>query len=339
MKQAVMVNPGKIDFRNVPIPEISDSQVLIKIQRIGVCGSDVHVYHGKHPYTSYPVVQGHEVSGLIEKKGANVTLLNLGDKVTFQPQVFCGKCFPCRHGNYHICDNLKVMGFQTTGAASEFFAIDADKVIFLPDGLDLDQGALVEPLAVAVHALNRSINVENKKVIVLGAGTIGNLVAQAAKGMGAEKVLISDISEFRLDIAKKCGIDYQVNVLHEELSDSIFRYFGPDKADIIFECVGLEQTLKQAIENGRKGSDIIIVGVYGDLIKADMGLVQDKELKISGTLMYQKEDYIKAIDLLKNKKINTASVITSFFPFDKYIEAYHYIEEKKDQCLKVMIKI
>lgn len=339
MKQAVMTSPGKIIFREVPVPGITENQVLIEIKRIGVCGSDVHVYHGKHPYTTYPVVQGHEVSGIIVKIGEKVNGLATGDKATFLPQVSCGRCYPCLHGDYHICDSLKVMGFQTTGAASEYFAVDAGKVIQLPKNIDLNRAALIEPLAVAAHAVQRCGDVKNKKVIVLGAGTIGNLVAQAAKGMGADKVLITDISNFRLDIAKKCGIDYAVNVSKEDLQQAILNNLGPDKADIILECVGAEQTLKQAIENARKGSDIVIVGVYGDVPKADLGLVQDRELKLTGTLMYKKEDYLKAIVLLENNKINTSPLITSFFPFDKYIDAYHFIDEKKDQCLKVLIEI
>lgn len=123
MKQAVMTSPGKIEFRDVPVPVPGPTEVLVRMKRIGVCGSDIHVYHGKHPLTPYPVVQGHEVSGVVEKLGASVRGLAAGDVVTIQPQVTCGKCYACTHGAYHICDDLKVMGFQTTGAGSELFAV------------------------------------------------------------------------------------------------------------------------------------------------------------------------------------------------------------------------
>jgi len=155
MKQAVMTSPGKIDFRDVPFPKIEAGKVLIRMMRIGVCGSDLHVYHGKHPYTSYPVVQGHEVSGRVERVGEGVSGLNIGDRVTIQPQVFCGKCYSCTHGKSHICDELKVMGFQTTGAASEFFLVEAVKVLKLPLEMSFDHGAMVEPVSVGVHALSR----------------------------------------------------------------------------------------------------------------------------------------------------------------------------------------
>ena len=127
MLQQVMTASGKIEFREIPTPEPQPGEALIKIMKIGVCGSDIHVYHGEHPFTSYPVTQGHEVSGIVEKLGEGVTTLTVGQKVTIQPQVVCGECYPCRHGKYNLCESLKVMGFQTTGVASEYFAVDAKK--------------------------------------------------------------------------------------------------------------------------------------------------------------------------------------------------------------------
>ena len=132
MLQQVMTAPGEIIFRKVPVPQPQENEVLIRIMEIGICGSDIHVYHGKHPVTKYPVTQGHEVSGEIVALGSGVTGFQVGQKVTVQPQVFCGKCYPCTHGKYNLCEELKVMGFQTTGMASEYFAVDASKVTLLP---------------------------------------------------------------------------------------------------------------------------------------------------------------------------------------------------------------
>jgi len=181
MRQGVMVEPGKIEFREVDKPVPAPNQVLIQTKRIGVCGSDIHVFHGLHPYTSYPVVQGHEASGIVSEVGAKVKGLSPGDKVTFMPQVTCGECYPCTHGMYHICETLAVMGFQTGGVAQEYFALDEQFVLKLPEDVSLDHGALIEPVAVAVHALSRAEDVEGRNILVLGAGPIGNLVAQAAR--------------------------------------------------------------------------------------------------------------------------------------------------------------
>jgi L-iditol 2-dehydrogenase len=339
MLQAVMTGPGAIEFREVEIPEIQDNEVLMKTKRIGVCGSDIHVYHGMHPYTSYPVVQGHEVSGVVAAVGKNVEEIEVGNEITFTPQVTCGECYPCRHGMYHICEMLKVMGFQTGGAGQDYFALPAWNVLKLPDGFTLDQGAFVEPVAVGVHAVRKGGDVTGKKVLVLGAGTIGNLVAQVAKALGAEAVMITDISDYKMDKAKESGIDFVVNVAYEDLGEAINSHFGPDKADLILECVGVQATADQSVANARKGTTIVIVGVFGDKPTIDLGLVQDRELKLVGTLMYQKPDYVKAIDLIAARKVKVDKLITHRFKFEQYLDAYQTIEEANGRYMKVIIEL
>lgn len=339
MLQAVMTAPGQIEFRQAEKPIPHNNQVLIRVKNIGVCGSDIHVFHGLHPYTSYPVVQGHEVSGVIADLGKGVTGLNQGDMVTFTPQVTCGVCYPCKHGMYHICDNLKVMGFQTGGAGQEFFAVDADKVLKLPDGISFDQAAMIEPISVGVHALGRGGGVSGKRVLVLGAGTIGNLVGQSAKAMGAKEVMITDISEYKLNKARQVGLDFVVNIHNQDLGQAIQKFFGSDKADLILECVGIQDTIEQAISNARKGSTIVVVGVFGQKPQVDLGLVQDRELNVLGTLMYQKEDFAKSIELLAARKLALDPLITNHFAFSSYLDAYHVIDAAHGDIMKVMITL
>jgi L-iditol 2-dehydrogenase len=248
MLQAVMVKPGEIEFNQVDKPKPGVKDVLIKIKKIGVCGSDIHVFHGLHPYTSYPVVQGHEVSGEVAEIGEQVSEFAPGDKVTFMPQITCGKCYPCRHGKYHICDSLKVMGFQIGGAAQEYFIVPEHLTIKLPETMSYEAGAMIEPVSVAVHALGRAgEDVAGKKIVVFGAGPIGNLVGQVAKGLGAAAVMNVDLSDFRLEKTRACGIDFSVNPEKEDLNKAISRDFGPDRADLMLECVGVEATITQAI--------------------------------------------------------------------------------------------
>lgn len=339
MLQAVMTQPGKIEINQVEKPALKADEVLIQVKRIGVCGSDIHVFHGLHPYTSYPVVQGHEVGGVIAETGPAVTGFAPGDKVVFMPQVTCGTCYPCRHGMYHICDNLKVMGFQTSGAAQEYFPVKAEMVLKLPQSISLDEAAMIEPVSVAVHALSRAGSIEGKKVIVLGAGTIGNLVGQVAKASGAEKVLITDVSEYKLEKARACGFEYVVNPQQEDLGQAILSAFGPDKADIILECVGVQDTITQAVSNARKGSTIIVVGVFGKKPTVDLGLVQDRELSLIGTLMYQKRDYERAIELVAAGSLCLEQMVTHRFAFKDYLEAYEAIETSGGKYIKVMIDL
>ncbi len=336
MKQAIMTKPGKIIFQDVEVSPVGPCQIKVKMKKIGVCGSDIHVNHGKHPYTSYPVVQGHEVSGEVAEVGSEVTDFAVGDKVTIQPQVVCGECYPCTHGMYNACESLKVMGFQTTGMASEYFVVEASKALKLPSEMSFDHGAMIEPLAVAVHAVRRFGDIAGKKVLVLGGGPIGNLVAQTCKAQGAENVMLSELSEFRLEAAQKCGIT-TVNPSIENLKDTIVKNFGKDGADVIFECVGINATMEQAINYARKGSDIIVVGVFGDLGTINMGFVQDHELRLVGTAMYRVEDYVEAIKLVSEKKIEFDALITDHVPFAEYPRAYKIIDEQKDKAMKVII--
>ena len=176
-------------------------------------------------------------------------------------------------------------------------------------------------------------------MFVLGAGTIGNLTAQAARGLGAESVMITDVSEYKIAKAKACGIDLAVNTIKEDLGEAIENHFGPTKADLILECVGVQATIDQAIENARKGTTIVVVGVFGEKPAVDLGLVQDRELSLVGTLMYQKQDYEKAVELIGAGKMNLEEVVTHRFPFEKYLDAYHLIEESNGAYLKVMVDL
>lgn len=339
MLQAVMTSPGKIEFYEVEKPAILPDEVLIQTKRIGVCGSDIHVFHGLHPYTSYPVVQGHEIGAVIAEVGSAVKGFAPGDKVAFMPQVTCGECYSCQHGMYHICDKLKVMGFQTSGAAQEFFALKAKMVLKLPETMTLDEAALIEPISVAVHALSRSGNVEGMNVVVLGAGTIGNLVAQVARASGAKGVIITDVNEYKLEKALSCGFEHVVNPQQENLGEAILTVFGLDKADLILECVGVQDTITQAVANARKGSTIIVVGVFGQKPVVDLGLIQDRELTLKGTLMYQRKDYERAIELVSKGKLNLDQMVTHRFAFKNFLDAYETIESSGGRYMKVMIDL
>lgn len=339
MLQQVMTEPGKIEFREIPVPEPGEGEVLVKIMEIGVCGSDIHVYHGTHPFTGYPITQGHEVSGLIEKLGPGVEHLKIGQKVTIQPQVVCGECYPCAHGKYNLCEKLKVMGFQTTGVASEFFAVDAGKVTPLPEDMSLEEGAMIEPLAVAVHAVRRAGDVAGKDICVLGAGPIGNLVAQTAKGLGARKVMVTDVSEIRLQKAKDVGADVCVNTAKEDFGEAFVSCFGPDKADVIYDCAGNDVTMGQAIKYARKGSAIILVAVFGKMASVDLAVLNDHELDLNTSMMYRNEDYIKAIELVNSGNVRLKPLISQRFPFRQYLDAYQYIDANRETTMKVLIDV
>ncbi len=339
MLQQIMTKPYEIEFQEVAVPEVKENQVLVKIMNIGICGSDIHVYHGKHPFTSYPVTQGHEVSGEIVELGAGVHEFAVGQKVTIEPQVYCGECHPCRHGKYNLCEELKVMGFQTTGTASEFFAVDASKVTALPQEMSYEEGAMIEPLAVAVHAVKQMGDVTGMNIAVLGAGPIGNLVAQTAKGMGAAKVMITDISDLRLQKAAECGIDVCVNTLENDFGEAMAEAFGRDKADVIYDCAGNNITMGQAIKYARKGSTIVLVAVFAGMAQIDLAVANDHELDIKSTMMYRHDDYMDAIYLVNEGKVSLRPLISKTFAFRDYLAAYQYIDANRETTMKVLINV
>lgn len=334
-----MTQPGHIEFRDAEAPSAGPGEILLGIKKIGVCGSDIHVWHGQHPFTPYPVVQGHEYSGEVVAVGEGVTTVSVGMKATAAPQEVCGKCRPCLRGDYNICNHLKVRGFQAPGCAQDLFVVPEERVVAIPDKLSYEDGAFVEPVAVAAHATRRGGNLKGKNVVVLGAGTIGNLVAQAAYCRGAKKVLITDINDFRIKKACEVGVPDGCNVLEEDFEAKAKEVFGDEGFDVAFEAAGVESSLDTAVQHIQKGGCIVVVAVYGDRPRVDISIVGDRELSLVGTLMYKQEDYEQAVQWLADGKMTTAPMVTNRFPFEEYNEAYHYIENNPNSTLKVMIDL
>lgn len=339
MLQQVMTAPGVIEFRETPRPIAAEGQVLVRIMRIGICGSDIHVYHGKHPFTRYPVTQGHEVSGRIEAVGSGVKGLSVGQKVTIEPQVCCGHCYPCTHGKYNLCEELKVMGFQTTGTASEYFTVDATKVTPLPETMSYDEGAMIEPLAVTVHAAKRFPELKGARVAILGCGPIGILLMQSCKALGAASVLVTDVSDYRLSVARSVGADYVVNTGETDMEQALRDAFGSDKADVIYDCAGSDITMGQAIRCARKGSTIVLVAVFSKLASVDLAVLNDHELELNTSMMYRHEDYVDAIRLVSEGKVQLRPLMSRHFAFRDYLKAYQYIDENREMTMKVIIDV
>jgi len=340
MRQAIMIFPGVIEYRQVPAPApLADNEVLLRIQKIGICGSDIHVFHGEHPATSYPVVQGHEYSAIVEAVGSCVTKVKAGSKATARPQLVCQTCGPCKRGRYNACKHLKVQGFQAPGVAQDLFVVPEERVVAFPDTMTFEQGAMIEPVAVGAHSTSRSTDLKGKNVVVAGAGTIGNLVAQFAKARGANKVLITDISEYRLGKAKKCGIDATLNVLETPFEEGIKYVFGDEGFHVGFEAAGVQVTLDSLLANVEKGGEVIILGVYSKNPTINMYYLGEHELNVSGSMMYKHEDYEEAVEIIADGKIKTAPLISKSFPFEEYLQAYKYIEKQRDKTMKVMINL
>ena len=340
MRQAIMISPGVIKHHDIPEPgQLKDNEILLRIKRIGVCGSDIHVFHGKHPATPYPVVQGHEYSAIVEAVGKKVTKVKPGMKATARPQLVCGECGPCKRGQYNACQKLKVQGFQAPGVAQDLFVVTEDRIIAFPDSMSLEQGAMIEPAAVGAHSTNRVTSLKGENVVVAGAGTIGNLVAQFAKARGAAKVLITDISEYRLNIARQCGIEGTLNVKSTPFEEGIKSFFGNHGFQVGFEAAGVQSSLDVLMQFVEKGGEVVILGVYSQNPVVNMFYLGEHELNVFGSMMYRHEDYEAAVEMIASGRIIITPLLTTSFPFIKYLDAYKFIEEQGDKSMKVMIEL
>lgn len=335
-----MMNPKVIKLRDVELPKISaPNEILLKIKKIGVCGSDIHVYHGLHPATPYPVVQGHEYSAMVVDVGSDVTTVKPGMMATARPQLVCGECGPCQRGQYNVCSHLKVQGFQAWGAAQDYFIVTEDRIVALPDNLSLDYGAMIEPCAVGAHATSRPNSLSGRNVVVSGAGTIGNLIAQFAKSRGAKKVLITDLSDHRLKTAQACGIKHTLNIRKKSFEQGVKDIFGTEGFQVGFEVAGVEASMTNLISNIEKGGDIVIVGVYERNPVVNMFHVGEHELNLFGSMMYRHEDYLTAVEMASSGKIILAPLISNRFPLEQYNDAYKYIEANREVAMKVIIEL
>lgn len=339
MRQAILVEPKHIEFKEVAEPKAADltaHQVLVNIKRIGICGSEIHSYHGLHPATFYPVVQGHEYSGVVMAVGSEVTVCKPGDHITARPQLVCGKCNPCKRGQYNVCEHLRVQAFQADGAAQDFFVVDDDRVAKLPEGMSLDYGAMIEPSAVGAHASNRT-DVKGKNVVVSGAGTIGNLIAQFCIARGAKNVLITDVSDLRLAKARECGIKHTLNITKKTLKEAAQELFGEEGYQVGFEVAGVEVSIRSLMETIEKGSDIVVVAVFAKDPALSMFYLGEHELRLIGSMMYRHEDYLTAIEYVNKGIVNLKPLVSNRFAFEEYDDAYKFIDTHRETSMKVLI--
>jgi len=338
MRRVLIPEANKAILEEVDIPEPGPGEISLKISYCGICGSDLHAFKGEHPFITLPATPGHEFSGKIASIGERVSGFNVGDRVTVEPSLVCGKCYNCKIGRYNICNELSVMGCQGDGAMADYLVVPADKVIPIPDILSLKHATLVEPLAVGVHALKRGGNLFNKNVVIIGAGVIGLAVLICVVKAGAERIIITDLSDERLELAKKLGATQIINASKTNVVKKILEEQPYEGIDVVFECVGIEKSIRDAMDLIRKGGRVVVVGVFGNEVKVNMANVQDREQEIIGTLMYTRRDFKEAIQLIINGSFSPDLFLTKIFPLEMAEEAFNAALNTKKN-LKVTFEI
>jgi L-idonate 5-dehydrogenase len=346
MTAAVLHSAKNIQLENYKVPELLPGMVLLKINRAGICGSDLHYY--EHGYIgtfipSRPFILGHELTAQVVAVNENgIKSPAIGSRVTVNPARACGYCTYCKSGRANLCRKTIMLGSGSTtpptdGAMAQFVAVRADQCFELPDNIDDGLGAMIEPLAVGLHAIKQSGSVAGKKVLVTGGGTIGLLTALCAKSFGALPIVVSDVIAERRSSAQRFGIDATLDPTHPNFQDNIQQLVG-DGFDIVFEASGAPKALRQAFDLVKPGGKIIQIGSVGSTdipIPANMLMV--KEIELIGSFRYGNV-FNDAIELVASGRINLTPFITEVLPLHQVSKALE-IAADRVHSLKVQVEI
>lgn len=343
MKTAVMLGIGKMGFEERDIPEIKDNEVLVKLEYVGICGSDLHYYEtgaiGDY-VVKPPFVLGHEPGGTVVEVGRNVTHLKAGDRVALEPGKTCGHCEFCKTGRYNLCPD--VVFFATPpidGVFQEYVAHEADLCFKLPDNVSTMEGALIEPLAVGFHAAIQGGAQAGQTAVVMGAGCIGLVTMMALKAMGVSRVYVVDIMEKRLEKAKELGADEVINGSCTDAVKAVMELTDGKGCDLAVETAGTQITTVQTIHMTKKGAVIVLVGYSktGEMT-LPMSLALDKELTFKTVFRYR-HIYPMAIDAVSQGKVNLKGIVTDVFDLNDIQKAMDYSVNNKADIVKAVIRI
>jgi threonine dehydrogenase-like Zn-dependent dehydrogenase len=327
--------PQLVKTEDIAQPVCAESEALIRVHSAGICGTDVAIFAGKHPRAKAPLVMGHEFAGeIVEIKSSEIdSEIAVGDKVTVYPLLICGQCWACKNGFSHVCRNLKLIGIDRDGAFAEYVNVPVDLIIKYPEDLTFDQGALIEPLAVGVHAVEMAGEPDWQTAVVVGSGPIGLLVGLCLKHSGIETTLISDINSHRLKRAEKLGF-HTFNSTEGNLVDLVNEVTHEEGADIVFECAGSSSASLQMCDLVRPRGKVIMVSVHKEPHPVDLRAISFKEITMIGTRVYTRDDYQRALEIIKGLPCD--ELISHRLGIDHGAEGFELMQKPEDVC-KVII--
>lgn len=333
MRALVFEGPGDIQFKDVPVPEISGDEVLIRTSYAAVCGTDAHMLEGCFPART-GIVMGHEASGVVEAVGDRVDHLTPGQPIVASPIVVCGRCKPCRSGRYNVCRHRRHLGIEADGVYAEFFKLPGYSVYPAPEGLDAKEAALVEPAAVGYHAVCRAEPTPSETVVIIGDGPIGLFILESVVAFGAQRIILSGHRKRRLDLAKNLGADLVVRPPEDDLRAIVMAETEGAGADLVIEAAGRPETIAESVHLTRSAGRIMMVGIPGEPIPFDfIDLVRrEVDLLTSDASLYATE---LPHELVTKRILDAAPLITHTFPFDQAIDAIR--ASKGQDAIKVLV--
>lgn len=322
MRAAVLVAPGRFELQQVPVPAIGPDDVLIKVSRCGLCGTDIHIFKGHYSADRLPLVPGHEFSGHVVQVGANAKDIGIGTAVTADINIGCGRCFYCRKNEILNCSSMVQIGIHVNGGLAEYVRVPASHVVPIPSRTPVELGALTEPVSCIVRAIRKSRLRLGESVLVLGAGPIGNLHVQLARQVGAAPVIVSDPNEGRAQWARQSGADIVVtdaSLLQAAVMDAT----EGRGADLVIESVGLPALYERALDLVRPGGRVLAFGLADQSAKAHyhpFKLVL-KELGLQGSVAGMGDDMREAMTLIAHDRVRLTDFLETVYPLDRIAEA------------------
>jgi 2-desacetyl-2-hydroxyethyl bacteriochlorophyllide A dehydrogenase len=336
MKALVYQGPYQVTIEERPVPRVKGN-ALIKVSYSGICGSDLTIVRGKHPRAKAPLIMGHEFTGTVVEVEDNPENIRPGDRVTMYPLLSCGKCYACRTGNWHVCKTLRLIGIDCDGAMAEYISVPPSMLVKIPDKLDDEVAALLEPLAVIVHGIHQSGFQMMDTVMISGGGPIGILAGIVLKKMGALEVYISEINRFRLAVCKELGLNI-IDVEKDEPVKFIKENTNGEGVDLLIEASGVSVAAQQMTEIVRCKGHICMLSNPAVPAPVDLRQISFKEISIIGSRVYTKEAFRQGVNYAAQIKESLRKVITHRFPLAEAPKAFEILNDKSQDTLKVLIK-
>jgi L-iditol 2-dehydrogenase len=340
MKALLLSSYNHLELANLPVPSPAPDEVLIRVAACGICGSDVHGYDGSSGRRIPPLVMGHEAAGIVSAVGSSVSSFAPGDRVTFDSTVYCGACPSCLRGDMNLCDSRQVLGvscgdYRRAGAFAEFVAVPARILHRLPENLPFAEAAMLEAVAVAIHGVNLAHITASDSVLVIGAGTIGILTLQAVRATGCKKVLVTDVDQDRLNLAKQLGAT-ETRLSSENLQSQILQLTSNQGVDVALECVGRNETVAAGIDAARKGGTVVLVGNIAPSVNLPLQKVVTRQIRLQGSCASSGE-YPRAIELLASGAIKVKPLITAVAPLEDGASWFQRLHNREPNLLKVVL--
>ena len=341
MKALVLEEYNKLVYKDMPVPEITDNEVLIEVKACGICGSDVHGMDGSSGRRHPPLIMGHEASGVIVQKGGAVTDFAEGDRVTFDSTIYCGACFYCRQGLINLCDNRRVLGvsppeYRQHGAFAQYVAVPDHILYRLPDNLSFVQAAMVEPVSIAFHALALTPVSLGDSAVVIGSGMVGIFVIQALRAAGCGKIIAVDLEQSKLDLALELGADHGLLANKVNVAGEVQELTGGKGAHIAVEVVGNTAAVNTAIGSLRKGGALTIVGNLAPTVEFPLQEVVTRQISIAGSCSSCGE-YPACLDMIARGTVNVDVLVSKVAPLAEGAEWFSKLYHGEEGLMKVIL--